>query len=57
MPRAMPESSTLEQLAKWSRELGRVARTAEHPWNANVMVEALVQQAARALQTSRRKPK
>ena len=36
-------------LAAWMRELNRVARHAEHPWNAGLMVESLVQQGQRAL--------
>jgi DNA polymerase-3 subunit delta' len=31
------------------RELNRVARHAEHPWNAGLMTESLVQQGRRAL--------
>jgi DNA polymerase III subunit delta' len=36
-------------LTGWMRELGRVARHAEHPWNAGLMIESLVQQGQRAL--------
>ncbi len=36
-------------LADWSRDLLRAARHAEHPWNAGLMVEALVQRGQRAL--------
>ena len=36
-------------LAAWMRELNRVARHAEHPWNAGLMVESLVQQGQRAI--------
>jgi DNA polymerase III subunit delta' len=36
-------------LTRWMRELERVARHAEHPWNAGLMVESLVQQGQRAL--------
>jgi len=36
-------------LHAWMRELNRVARHAEHPWNAALMVESLVQQGQRAL--------
>lgn len=38
-----------DALHGWMRELNRVARHAEHPWNAGLMVESLVQQGARAL--------
>lgn len=36
-------------LARWSRELARTARTVEHPFNAGLMLEALVSQARNAL--------
>ena len=36
-------------LATWMRELNRVARHAEHPWNAGLKVEQLVQQGQQAL--------
>ncbi|MEP7102347.1 MAG: DNA polymerase III subunit delta' [Burkholderiales bacterium] len=36
-------------LSAWMRELNRVARHAEHPWNAGLMTESLVQQGQRAL--------
>lgn len=36
-------------LAGWMGELNRVARHAEHPWNAGLMAESLVQQGQRAL--------
>jgi DNA polymerase III subunit delta' len=40
-------------LSEWLRELNRVARHAEHPWNAGLMAESLVQQGQRALATTR----
>ena len=46
---AMPPAGAIEPLAAWARELARVARHAEHPWNAALMVESLVQQAQQAL--------
>jgi len=36
-------------LVLWQRELQRVARHAEHAWNAGLMAESLMQQGARAL--------
>jgi DNA polymerase-3 subunit delta' len=36
-------------LHEWMRELNRVARHAEHPWNAGLMTESLHQQGQRAL--------
>ena len=40
-------------LSAWMRELDRVARHAEHPWNAGLMTESLVQQGQRALAAPR----
>ncbi len=40
---------SIDALAQWSVELGRVARHDEHPWNAPLMVDSLVSQASRAL--------
>lgn len=42
-----------ERLAAWSRELARVARHAEHPWNEGLLVEALVRAGHEALQKAR----
>jgi DNA polymerase-3 subunit delta' len=36
-------------LTEWSRVLARTARTVEHPFNAGLMLEALVSQAQIAL--------
>jgi DNA polymerase-3 subunit delta' len=41
-------------LADWSRELQRVARHDEHPWNEGLLIDALVQGGARALGTATR---
>ena len=41
------------RLAAWSRELVRVARHAEHPWNEALLVESLVKQGAQALAAPR----
>lgn len=53
-PRYFPASSlpgvpALESLTPWSRELGRIARQVEHPWNSGLLVESLTQQARTAL--------
>ena len=53
-PRYFPAASlntaaALPTLTAWSRELGRIARQAEHPWNAGLLVESLTQQARTAL--------
>ena len=39
-------------LAAWAKSLTRAARTAEHPFNAGLMLEALVNEARRVLKTS-----
>ena len=36
-------------LIEWVRELDRIARRADHPWNAGLVIESLVQQGQRAL--------
>jgi hypothetical protein len=46
---AMPAAPSLQALSAWARELGRLSRQAEHPWNAGLMVESLTQQARAAL--------
>lgn len=48
-PATLPSGATLPALVAWSRELRRLARHAEHPWNLPVMVESLVLQARQAL--------
>ena len=46
---AVKGGADLTRLADWSRELQRIARYAEHPWSAGLMVEALVESARIAL--------
>jgi len=46
---SMPAAAGMDMLSDWARELARIARHAEHPWNAGLMVESLVQQARQAL--------
>jgi len=53
-PRYFPANSITagadpRALAAWRVELQRVARHAEHPWNAALLIESLVQQGQRAL--------
>ncbi|WP_372527690.1 DNA polymerase III subunit delta' [Piscinibacter sp.] len=50
-PASMPAAPPLDALSDWARELARAARHAEHPWNAGLMIEALVQQAKQAFAT------
>ncbi len=45
----VPRAGRLPALAAWSRELDRVARHDDHPWNEGLLLEALVQQGAAAL--------
>jgi DNA polymerase-3 subunit delta' len=45
----LPPPGSRLVLARWARELMRTARTAEHPFNAGLMFEALVSQARSAL--------
>jgi len=46
---ALPPRAAAPALLAWQAELLRVARHAEHPWNAGLLLEALAQQAAVAL--------
>ncbi len=54
-PRYFPRASLAAQagdigpLADWARELRRITRNAEHPWNAPLMLEALLVQGRKAL--------
>jgi DNA polymerase-3 subunit delta' len=45
----LPAPAPVANLGEWWRELGRTARTVEHPFNAGLMLEALVSQAHNAL--------
>jgi DNA polymerase-3 subunit delta' len=47
---ALPEGAPLAALTQWSKDLQSSARSAEHPFNAGLMLEALVSQARCALQ-------
>ena len=49
MPSDLPVSGSVASLSLWSRELMQAARTAEHPFNAGLMFEALVARAQLAL--------
>lgn len=46
-PASMPPPAALPTLQSWQRELLRAARHDEHPWNAALLVEALVTNGAR----------
>ena len=45
--------AALQPLLRWTRDLRRVAEFAEHPWNAELVLESLVEQGREALQTPR----
>jgi DNA polymerase-3 subunit delta' len=45
----LPVGSSLPVLTAWSKALATTARTVEHPFNAGLMLEALVSQAQNAL--------
>ena len=45
----LPPAASIASLGEWSRELTCSARTVEHPFNAGLMLEALVSQARLAL--------
>jgi DNA polymerase III subunit delta' len=48
-PGDLPRTGSLPALSDWSRDLVREARHAEHPFNAGLMLEALVSRARAAL--------
>ena len=45
----LPSGGSMLSLTSWSKALGATARTVEHPFNAGLMLEALVSQAQTAL--------
>ncbi|MFN9476212.1 DNA polymerase III subunit delta' [Acidovorax sp.] len=48
-PADLPKPPPLAPLTRWSKALAKAARTAEHPFNAGLMLEALVAQARNTL--------
>ena len=50
----MPPVAPLSALQGWHQELLRAARHDEHPWNASLLVEALVTNGARCWATARK---
>ena len=51
------DSAVTQPLHAWERELQRAARFAEHPWNAGLLAESLVEQGRSALESAwRRSP-
>ncbi len=53
---ALRAGAAPEALHGWMRELNRVARHADHPWNAGLLAESLVEQGRRALSAADRAP-
>ena len=45
----LPQAPSFAALSVWSRELGRTQRTVDHPYNAGLLLEALVSQGRSAL--------
>ena len=45
----LPAAPALQRLKEWQQELGRESRTAEHPFNNGLMLEALVSRAQSTL--------
>ena len=52
-PASLTRPPPLPALTEWSKRLAALAGTAEHPWNAGLMVESLVQEARQALGAGR----
>ncbi|KAF1048702.1 DNA polymerase III subunit delta' [Xylophilus sp.] len=48
-PQGLPAPPAVGPLTQWSRELAKAARTADHPFNAGLLLEALVSQARNVL--------
>jgi DNA polymerase-3 subunit delta' len=45
----LPASKNFNALSQWSKDLMQISKTADHPFQAGLMLEALVSQAQRAL--------
>jgi DNA polymerase-3 subunit delta' len=52
----LPASPPRAALARWARSLANAAKTAEHPFNAGLMLEALVSEARSTLNSAGRRP-
>jgi len=52
----LPPAPPLAALARWSRALMQAARTAEHPYNTGLLLEALVAQARNVLHSATATP-
>ena len=49
---ALPQGARFAALSQWSRELFQVAKTADHPYQPGLLLEAWVHRAQLALQTA-----
>ena len=52
-PADLPKVPPLAALTSWSKALAQAARTADHPFNSGLMLEALVAQARNALHSAK----
>ena len=52
----LPPAPSRLALARWSRSLANAAKTAEHPFNPGLMLEALVSEARSTLNSAARRP-
>lgn len=55
-PADLPAGVEIAALGRWSKELARTARTVEHPFNTGLMLESLVSQAHKTLNSGHRRP-
>lgn len=55
-PGSVAPGAEMTRLIEWAQALQRVARHADHPWNAGLMVESLLQQGRRALAAAQPRP-
>ena len=50
-PADLPDAPPMSALSQWSKELAQSLRTAEHPFNSGLMLEAQIARARSAIQT------
>ncbi|RYF35259.1 MAG: DNA polymerase III subunit delta' [Comamonadaceae bacterium] len=55
-PADLPPAPSALALARWSKSLASAAKTAEHPFNAGLMLEALVSEARSTLNSGAQRP-
>lgn len=54
---SLPPAPPMQACVEWQRELLRVARHAEHPWQESLLLESLVLSARRSLQAADSRPR